>query len=52
MMMLLDGVFVSRQVEPGDLSERQLVTIVSRAVRTSLYDMLTECSEDSNEEVA
>ena len=43
-MMLLDGVFVSRQVEPGDLSERQLVTIVSRAVRTSLYDMLTECS--------
>ena len=51
-MMLLDGVFVSRQVEPGDLSENQLVTIVSRAVRTSLYDMLTECSEDSNEEVA
>ncbi len=51
-MMLLDGVFVSRQVEPGDLSERQLVTIVSRAVRTSLYDMLTECREESNEEVA
>ena len=48
-MMLLDGVFVSRQVEPGDLSERQLVTIVSRAVRTSLSDMLTECT---NEEVA
>ena len=48
-MMLLDGVFVSRQVEPGDLSERQLVTIVSRAVRTSLYDMLTE---DTNEAVA
>jgi len=48
-MMLLDGVFVSRQVEPGDLSERQLVTIVSRAVRASLYDMLTE---DTNEEVA
>ena len=40
-MMGLDGVFVSRQVEPGALCERQLATMVSRAVSASLNVMLT-----------
>ncbi len=40
-MMGLDGVFVSRQVEPGALCERQLATMVSRAVSASLNAMLT-----------
>ena len=40
-MMGLDGVFVSRPVEPGALCERQLTTMVSRAVSASLNVMLT-----------
>ncbi len=40
-MMGLDGVFVSRPVEPGALCERQLTTMVSRAVSASLSVMLT-----------
>ena len=40
-MMGLDGVFVSRQVEPGALCERQLATMISRAVSASLNVMLT-----------
>lgn len=48
-MMVLDGVFVSRQVEPGVLSEKQLATIVSTAVSASLNAMLTDISSAQRE---
>lgn len=41
-MMVLDGVFVSRQVEPGALGESQLGIMVSRAVSASLKALLAD----------
>ncbi len=41
-IMVLDGVFVSRQIEPGELSVEQLVTTVTRAVRASLNELIAE----------
>ena len=44
-MLLLDGVFVSRQIEPGEQSDEQLVQGVRRAVRASLNEMIAEVGQ-------
>ena len=44
-MMLLDGVFVSRQIDTGERSVEQLVATVTRAVGASLNELIAQVQQ-------